>query len=138
MSFTEKEWREMKRRAETRRTSEREPYYRGLAQSEVGSKQLTNHPAWNWFLQILTSTKVESERALAAIDAQARISDDFSHEGLSRVQALRRAWHSRIATLEEVIALPSQIIDDAEKAREKLRALNYAESEDNSPGPAAS
>jgi hypothetical protein len=109
-----------------------------MAQSEVAAKQLTTSPAWNWFLQILAATKRNSEAALAEIDAQARVSEDFSHEGLAHVQALRRAWHARIATLEEVVDLPSQIIGDSQKAKGKLEALNYAESKEKTGDSAAS
>ena len=78
------------------------------------------------------------QEALAAIDAEAMVSNDFSHENLARIQSARRDWHSRITTLEEVMNLPKQIVDDACKAKEKLKALNHAETNEKSSGPAAS
>ena len=41
-------------------------------------------------------------------------------------------------TLEEVIDLPRQIIDDGQKAKEKLEALNHAGLQEKSAGSAAS
>jgi hypothetical protein len=138
MVFTREDWVGMKKRAELKRDSERAPYYRGLAQSEVGAKQLTQHSAWNWFLQILTANKEQAEHQLQLMDEKMRSSDDFSHETLARAQASRLAWAERIRTLEEVIALPSQIVDDAKRAKEKLVELNRAESNEKSDSPAAS
>ena len=138
MSFTEKEWRERVVRAGAAREAKREPFYRGIVQAEVATEQLTSHPAWNWFCQVLSAYRDDAKEALAAIDAEAMVSNDFSHENLARIQSARRDWHSRITTLEEVMNLPKQIVDDAGKAKEKLKALNHAETNEKSSGPAAS
>jgi hypothetical protein len=138
MSFTRKDAQEMARRRAIQKEAAREPYYRSLAQAEVGAKQLTNNPAWNWFLQILASKKEEAEHALSALDHAARISSDFSSEALSRAQAARLSWQARIEAYVEVMGIPAQILADASKAQEKRKALNYAESEENPVRPAAS
>lgn len=138
MAFTEKEWLALKKRAEQKREAERTQYYKGLAQAEVGASNLTQHAAWNWFLQILAAHKENAERYLAAVEQKLRDSDDFSHEGLARVQATRLTWGSRIRTLEEVMALPAQIVDDAQAAEKTLKALKRAESEEKSDSSAAS
>jgi len=123
-----------KRTAAIRRERDREPYYRALGQAEVGAAQLTNHAAWNWFLQLLASAKAESEQFLEGINANARISDDFSYETLSKVQAIRRVLDARIKTLEEVMALPAQILDDAKIAKRKLGELKSAKSKEKAAG----
>ena len=137
MSLQRAEWQEMLARKALERDAKRKPALTAMVQAEVGSGQLTAHQAWNWFLQILEARKQEAEEALAAIDVHARTSGDFSHEGLMRVQGDRRAWHSRIVTLEEVMGLPAQIVDDAEKAKELLESLKHAETNEKSTGPAA-
>ena len=138
MVFTRKEATELARRREVKRAEERRPQILALAQAEVASKQLTSSPAWNWYVQILSKLKENAEQALAAIDEQARTSEDFSHATLAHRQAVRRAWDMRIQTLDEVMALPAEIVDHSEKAKERLEALNHAESQEKSPGPAAS
>lgn len=138
MTFSRNDWLLEVGKAKRNRETARVPQYKGLAQAEVGAKQLTSHPAWNGFVQILSALKEKSEEYLAAVNAEARISEDFSHEGLARVQAARRALHARIFTLEEVIDLPRQIIDDGQKAKEKLEALNHAGLQEKSAGSAAS
>ena len=136
--FTRKEANELARRREAKRAAERAPHDRALEQSEVAAKQVTSSPAWNWYLQILSKLKENAEQALAAIDEQARTSEDFSHAELAHTQAIRRAWDMRIQTLDEVMAWPAEIIDHSDKAKERLKALNHAESEEKSSGPAAS
>ena len=138
MSFERREYTEFAKRREAKRAATRVQNVRAIEQSEVAAKQLTNSPAWNWFLQIVAALKLNSEAALGEIDAQARVSSDFSHEGLSHVQAIRRGWFVRIATLDEVMDLPGQIIDDAQKAEELLNALKHAESEEKTDSSAAS
>ena len=138
MSIERSHWDELQVRLALRRDAERTPLLHAMAQAEVGAKQLTSSPAWNWFLQILSKLKEDAEQALAAIDEQARTSEDFSHAELAHIQAIRRAWDMRIQTLDEVMALPAEIIDHSDKAKERLKALNHAESEEKSPGPAAS
>jgi hypothetical protein len=138
MSFTRKEAAELARRKKVRREAEREPYYRSLAQAEVGAKQLTNDATWNWFLQILSYKKEEAEAALRLIDEGARASFDFSLENLSRVQGSRLSLQSRVDTLVEVMETPAQILSDAAQAEERRKSLNYAESEEKIDSLAAS
>jgi hypothetical protein len=138
MPFTREDWQKMKKAAVLRRDAERSPYYRGLAQSEVGAKQLTQHSAWNWFLQILTANREQAETYLAKMDQELRSSTDFSYETLALAQATRLAWGARIDALNEVIALPSQIVDDAKLAKEKLEELNRAGLQQKSTDPSAS
>jgi hypothetical protein len=138
MPFTREDWLQLKKGAALRRDAERSPYYKGLVQAEVGAKQLTQHSAWNWFLQILTANKQQAEHQLAGIDEKLRSSDDFSHTALARAQAARLVWAERIRTLDEVIALPAQIVDDAKVAKGKLEELKRAESEGKpTPAPAS-
>lgn len=132
MSLKRAEWAEMKARAKARAEVGREPLYRGMAQAEVAAEQLTAHPAWNYFVQTLSALRENAEAALAALDASARKSADFSPGGLARAQADRRAWDVRISTLGEIMAIPAQIVDDAGKAKEHLEALNHAETNDKS------
>ena len=137
MSLQRREWQEMLARKALERDSKRKPVLTAMTQAEVGAGQLTAHQAWNWFLQILEAEKQVAKEALAAVNAQAQTSEDFSHEALMRQQALRRAWHSRIVTLDWVMGVPAQIVDDAEKAKEMLEALKHAETNEKSTGPAA-
>jgi hypothetical protein len=141
MVFTEKDWQEWQQRAARKRDAERVPYYRELAQAEVGAAQLTQHAAWNWFLQVLSAKKAVLEKDLAEIERASCVSNDFSHEMLARVQAARRAMRARIETYEEVMALPAQVVSDAKNAKQKLEALqepNRAESKEKSRSSAAS
>ncbi len=138
MTLTRKEWENLKKTAELKRESSRAPYYRALEQAEVAAAQLTQHPAWNWFLQVLSAEKDVAEQALAAIEAKSRLSTDFSFEVLAQVQASRLAWDSRIKALEEVISIPGEIVGDAKKAKERLKALNHAELQGKPGSPAAS
>jgi hypothetical protein len=136
MSLKRSEWLEMLARKSLKRDSSNKPVLSAMVKAEVGAGQLTNHQAWNWFLQILEAMKREAEEGLAAAEAGSRKSDDFSHEGLARVQAIRRAWYARAETLGEVMELPRQIVDDAEKAKEILETLNHAETNEKPSGPA--
>ena len=138
MGFTRKDAAEFAHRRAIKREAAREPYYRSLEQAEVGAKQLTNHSAWNWFLQLLASKKDEAEQALAAVDQAARVSADFSSESLSRTQAARLSWQARIEAYAEVMDLPAQILADAAKVQERQKALNHAESEEKTVRQAAS
>ena len=138
MAYDRAEVRELTRRRGAKREAARAPNYRSLEQSEAASKQLTSSPAWNWFLQILSKLKENAEEGLAAVDEQARTSEDFSHAELAHTQAIRRAWDMRIQTLSEVMALPVEIIDNSEKAKERLESLNHAESQEKSDAPATS
>lgn len=138
MDDSRQEWLKLREKKRLQKTAERAPYYRGLIQSEVASKQLTNHPAWNWFLQLLAGSKQKTEAELASFEAQMRLSGDFSHQALAGSQATRLVYSERLRTLEEVMSLPSRILDEAGNAREKLKELNLAESQGKSSGPEAS
>lgn len=130
MTLTRKEWDEAQKRADAKRSAEHALLYRGLAQAGVGAKQVTTHPAWNWFLQILSALKEQAERGLAELDAKAHQSRDFSHAVLAETQASRLAWQARIQALHEVMDLPNQIIDDSKRAEQKLEELKRAESQE--------
>jgi BMFP domain-containing protein YqiC len=138
MALERTEWRLVKERLKQQREAGREQFYRGVAQAEIGAKQVTQHAAWNWFLQILSAHKEIAKEYLAALDAKQRNSFDFSPEALANAQAARLTWATRVSTLEEIMGLPQQIVDDAKKAQEKLEELNRARTQEKSDSAAAS
>ena len=127
MTLERPQWEKLKATRERVRAAKRTSQLHAMAQSEIVAKQVTSSAAWNSFLQMLAALKEESEKALAEIDLQARTSEDFSHEELAHTQAIRRGWDMRIRTLDEVMALPAEIIDGAARAKERLKEPNLAE-----------
>lgn len=138
MIFTRTEWNEMLARQSCKRDAERAPHYKAMVQAEIGVKQVTSSPAWNGFLQILSAKKAEVEEKLALLESTTRSSNDFSHEWLANIQASRRSMQQQIETYAEVMDLPAEIIDNSQRAQEKLESLKHAETNGKSDSSAAS
>jgi hypothetical protein len=126
---TREDWQEKRRLQKARQMAANRHTYRQLEQAEVWSKQLTEDPNWNIFLQCLQALRNRTLQALEAARTADETSADFSSEGMARRTADRRALLGRIQTLDEVIALPRDVMEEGEIARELVAEIEKAGAE---------
>ncbi|MHC4222990.1 MAG: hypothetical protein ACYSUN_03285 [Planctomycetota bacterium] len=120
MALTEAEYQEH-RRAAGERHRRRERAKRDtaaglshLVQAEVPIKQLTTDERWNYFLSLLQA-KLEASRAqVAAVQAEGLDAPrEMSFETLAERHTRALTWQARVDTLEEITAIPSDILAGA-------------------------
>jgi hypothetical protein len=93
-----------------------------LTQASVAAKNLTGTAHWDLFLRYAQGaaehTKVELAKA-----AQALVSPGLNADGLADLRARAIRLDERIKTIEAMITLPKDVINEGEKARSLLERL---------------
>lgn len=91
-----------------------------LEQAAVDKQHLTNDPKWDVFLQEIQSQMNEAKKEREGLEMKFRDVRLVMPEQKQIIQQQIIALTAAIETFENVIALPSRIIEDGEKAREAL------------------
>ncbi|MEE8327060.1 MAG: hypothetical protein V3R58_08510 [candidate division NC10 bacterium] len=97
-----------------------------LAQSPIAMESLTGDATWDPFLQILQSKIEKATRALDLLKEQMVEAGLVDHEGLLQQKIQAKIFQTEIETLKDVIALPMQIRESGEQAKEALDELGPA------------
>jgi hypothetical protein len=122
----EEEWLELRRKQRARSILDQRHRLTQLEQAEVWAKRLTQDIHWNVFLQCLQALRNRSVRELEEAEAVERGTADFSYEGMAKRQAHRACIQTRILTLDEVLELPRDIMEEGAIARELLKKAETA------------
>jgi len=114
------DWEDLRRRKTQEKTNGRTWSLEFLAQAEVHQKNLTGQPEWDRFLSYLTEfgERLEAERA-AAKDALLA-PETVNHDDVMRLKLVIADLGGMIRCLNTILALPRDIVETGEKAREKL------------------
>lgn len=114
-------WRQNRKAQRARAILDQRHRLSQLEQAEVWAGQLTNTPSWDVFLQCLQALHDRAARELQAAEVMERGSADFSQAGMAQRMANRSCIQTRILTLNEVMNLPKNILEEGEIARELLK-----------------
>ena len=97
---------------------------RMVAQAAVRAENLTGDPNWDYFLSILQDT-IERTSALASgFRAKLEAPGNVSHETLLECKMALRECLARQSTLESVMTIPKELIQNGEVAAATLSRLD--------------
>ena len=102
----------------------REKEIRQLAQAEVPMTAITSTKEWDYFLSLLQAQIDMLDNSLQAMEQGHVLDPSFSYEDMARQKALMMQVRAQKETLEEVLGLPKQIIEQGEKAKLVLRTYS--------------
>ena len=91
-----------------------------IALAEPPMQRMTKSGDWNFFLKILQNRLELAQSNLLEVEVADRGNTDFDAAKMSALKSSRREWAQRIATLEEVMAIPGEILGDAQRAKQIL------------------
>jgi len=98
---------------------------RQVAQAAAPAEILTGSQEWDYFITLLQSQIDTLQKILMALRDSAASDLSFEHSDLARYKAQEMRISAQIDTLQQIIALPKQIIEQGEKA--KLVLKQYAD-----------
>lgn len=120
--FTETSYQSVAKRRRAQQILQGRGSFRQLEQAEVWAAQLTKDANWNVFLQVLAAQRKETADHLDRIEASELMpGTGYDPVGMATTRAAKQALKARLDTLDEVMALPKDIIEDGGIAREIVK-----------------